>query len=288
MEPFVADGVLLLDIIKYYIERHQFIIAGKVIIFNAKKVILIVDLPYHEMKISVIRKYPKKKERLFDRFEKSLKLQYKGLETLIDQLKSLKRKEDIEDTVRLWIAYMFTFFLAPKSNQTYLRDVIPFLDDLSQLGSFAWAIFIKNLVVEVLPDIADYLWSGELCKAKRVDKRRRQPTLLCCSAVLMVCFLEHTNIRAPSDPLIFLRLLRWHDCKKRSHNQNFDIHPYEVEDAIQPAPQEHWLLSSFEKKKESTHSTDDAKLEEPILVGCAMYAQLRIEIKDLRKKGPHS
>ncbi|KAG1354861.1 hypothetical protein COCNU_07G009730 [Cocos nucifera] len=105
-------------------------------------------------------------------------------------------------------------------------------DDLSQFGSFAWAVFIKNLMVEVLSEIVDYMRSGEPRKAKRVDKKRRQPTLLGCSTAFM----------------------------------------------------EHWLLSCIEDRKKSTHSTDEATLEEPILVGCAMYAQLRIKIEELRNK----
>ncbi|EHA8586578.1 hypothetical protein COCNU_scaffold000539G000070 [Cocos nucifera] len=132
---------------------------------------------------------------------------------------------------------MFALFLAPKSNQTCPMDVIPFLDDLSQLRSFAWAIFIKNLVVEVLPEIADYLRSRKPRKAKKVDKGRRRPTLLGYSIALMVWFMEHTNIRSPSDPSIFSRLLRWHDTRKRSHDKKFDnIHPHKVEDIIRPIP----------------------------------------------------
>ncbi|KAG1327400.1 hypothetical protein COCNU_01G013340 [Cocos nucifera] len=279
MEPFLVDGVLS-DIIKCHIGGDQFIIAEKIVTFSAEEVALIVGPPCHDVKISIDRK--PKKERLFDKFGKRLQLQYKGLESLISQLKSLKRKEDIEDTNRLWIAYIFALFLAPKSNQTCPRDMIPFLDDLSQLGSFAWAVFIKNLGVEVLPEITDYLRSGEPRKAKRFDKGRKQPTLLGCSAALVVWFLEHTNIRSPSDPSKFSRLLRWHVCKKRSYDINFDnIQPHKI---LFDLPCRSTGFSVLLKRKKSTHSTDEAKLEEPIPVGCAICVQLRIEIEEFRKK----
>lgn len=88
----------------------------KIIRFSVKEVTLIVDLPYHEMKISATVG-PKKKGRLFERFRASLDLHHKRLKRLIDQLKSSKRKEDIiEDAIRLWIAYILTIFLSPKSN----------------------------------------------------------------------------------------------------------------------------------------------------------------------------
>ena len=38
------------------------------------------------------------------------------------------------------------------------------------------------------------------------------------------------------------------------------------------------------KKKNSTHSTYEEKLEEPISIGCVICARLRIEIEELRKK----
>ncbi|KAG1347552.1 hypothetical protein COCNU_06G013810 [Cocos nucifera] len=185
--------------------------------FSVEEVALIVGLSCHDMKISVVGK-PKKKRRLFDIFGKHLQLQYKGLESLISQLKSSKRKKDIEDT---------------------------------------------NLAVEVLLEITNYLRSWEPRKEKRVDKERRQPTLLSYLAALVVWFLEHTNIRAPSDPSKFSRLLRWRVCRKMSHDKNFDnIQFHEVEDTLRSVPQEHWFLSSVEERKKSTYSIDEAKLKE--------------------------
>ncbi|KAG1341778.1 hypothetical protein COCNU_05G000070 [Cocos nucifera] len=214
------------------------------------------------MKVSAVGT-PKKKGRLFHRFEKSLKLQYKGLESLIGQLKSSKKEKDIEDTVRLWIAYIFALFLAPKSNQTCPRDVNPFLDDLSQLESFAWIVFIKNLTVEVLLKIADYLRSGEPCKAKRVDKERRQPTLLGYSIGLVVWFMEHINIRSPFDPSIFSRLLRIKDKKWKKEEEETRIEGEEDnEEYDDEEKQNEEERKSFRKRKEEEEEEKKRKKEE--------------------------
>lgn len=184
MQPFVVEGPLLADIIRCHKGGDEFSIWGKVLRFSVEEVALIVGLPCHGKKISITGR--NKKGRLFQRFGPKLDLHHKGLEKLIVQLQSSKIQEDIEDTVRLWIAYMLGMFLAPKSNQTCPKYLIPYLDDLSQLGAIDWASAIKDLILSGLPEIAECLRSGKPVQAKRCDKGRRQPILFGCSAALLV------------------------------------------------------------------------------------------------------
>ena len=58
---------------------------------------LILDLPYHEIKMTSNRN----KGRLFERFGSTMDLQQKRLVNLISELKSSKRKKDTKDTIRL-------------------------------------------------------------------------------------------------------------------------------------------------------------------------------------------
>ena len=128
MEPFIFDGTLFSDIIKCYEGGDKFCFAEKVISFSVKEVALIIDLPYHGKRVAASKVL---KERLFERFGTNMDLHHKGIERLIGHLKDSKEKEDIEGTVRLWIAYIFAMFLFSRLHGTCPRFLIPYLDDLS-------------------------------------------------------------------------------------------------------------------------------------------------------------
>ncbi|MQL77580.1 hypothetical protein Taro_009976 [Colocasia esculenta] len=94
-------------------------------------------------------------------------------------------KEDIEDTVCLWILLLFSTFLAPRSAYVCSPQMIKYLDDIERIGSYARVVAFHELILHNIEE-ARKMVKMNAKRGRHDEKPRKNQFIFGCSYALCV------------------------------------------------------------------------------------------------------
>ncbi|MQL96865.1 hypothetical protein Taro_029545 [Colocasia esculenta] len=145
--PMKWFGISLLEeILAHHEVGNVFNIENKSLPFIVEDVSLILGMPCTEFPV---HHYGSSIEvsKLHKRFGKDTSFTRQVIHGHLIDLVGSDEKEDIEDTVRLWILLLLSTFLAPRSAYICPPQMIKYLDDIERIGSYAWAAAFHELIL---------------------------------------------------------------------------------------------------------------------------------------------
>ncbi|MQL90639.1 hypothetical protein Taro_023233, partial [Colocasia esculenta] len=226
--------------------------------------------------------------KLHKRFGKDTSFTRQVIHGHLIYLVGLDEKEDIEDTVRLWILLLLSTFLAPRSAYVCSPQMIKYLDDIERIGSYAWVAAFHELILHNIEE-ASKMVKMNAKRGRHDEKPRKNQFIFGCSYALCVWLLEHTHAIPPISCLIFSRLFRWDASFKKKGKIIIDhlqvvvmiIYPNVkyVESKLPIHPSEQWVL---EGKKGKTYDGDFARAEEPSTPAVSLNTQMATLVDALK------
>ncbi|MQM05154.1 hypothetical protein Taro_037957 [Colocasia esculenta] len=136
---------------------------------------------------------------------------------LID-LVGLDEKEDIEDTVCLWILLLLSTFLAPRSLYVYSPQMIKYLDDIERIGSYAWAIAFHELILHNIEE-ASKMVKMNAKRGRHDEKPRKNQFIFGCSYALCETSTPTLSINAQMAALV--DALKAAEDSRKTENKDF-------------------------------------------------------------------
>ncbi|MQL69816.1 hypothetical protein Taro_002115 [Colocasia esculenta] len=145
--PMKCFGISLLEeIIAHHEEGNVFNIGNKSLSFTVEDVALILGMPCTGY---LVHHYGSSIEvsKLHKRFGKDTAFTRQVIHGYLIDLVGSVEKEDIKDTVWLWILLLLSTFLAPRSSYVCSPQMIKYLDDIERIRSYAWAVAFHELIL---------------------------------------------------------------------------------------------------------------------------------------------
>jgi len=136
-------------IIRRFRERNiSFAFArGVEVPFTPSEFSIVLGLPTKGQPVDVnLKMKSRTMERLFS--GKLQNLNRKNIVNKLDELANKDSAKDIDDFCRLYMLLVFNYFLFPTSNYWTPGFLLPYLDDLSNVGEFAWGITAYSFLVQ--------------------------------------------------------------------------------------------------------------------------------------------
>ena len=158
-------------------DEHAFQVGDKLIPFTLYDVALILGLPVTGEPIEC------NKSHVGGSLVKTLLVtHFKTAWSEMTKLVTLFTKPSIKvpDKIRLYMALVLSYFLFPTTNKKITTNLLPLLDDIPKLGSYAWG-----------KAVYEYLVCGLNCAvaSKKAQKNRGNLHIQDCTALLQVkCF----------------------------------------------------------------------------------------------------
>ncbi|MQM18272.1 hypothetical protein Taro_051259 [Colocasia esculenta] len=174
--PMKCFGISLLEeIVSHHEVGNVFNIENKSVSFTVEDVALILGMPctgfpVHHYGSSI------KVSKLHKRFGKDIAF---TRQVIHDE------KEDIEDTVRLWILLLLSTFLAPRSAYVCSPQMIKYLDDIERIGSYAWVVAFHELILHNIEE-ASKMVKMNAKRGRHDEKPRKNQFIFGCSYALCV------------------------------------------------------------------------------------------------------
>ncbi|MQL68448.1 hypothetical protein Taro_000743, partial [Colocasia esculenta] len=170
--PMNCFGISLLDeIVAHHEVGNVFNIRNKSVSFIIEDVSLILGMPctgfpVHHYGSSI------EVSKLHKRFGKDIAFTRQVIHGYLIDLIGSHEKEDIEDTVSLWILVLLSTFLAPWSAYVCSPQMIKYLDDIERIGSYAWAAAFHELILHNIEEASKMVKMN--AKRGRHDEKPRK------------------------------------------------------------------------------------------------------------------
>ncbi|MQL82018.1 hypothetical protein Taro_014482 [Colocasia esculenta] len=205
--PMKFFGISLLEeIVAHHEVGNVCNIGKKSLSFTVEDVALILGMPcigfpMHHYGSSI------EVSKLHKRFGKDTAFTRQVIHGYLIDLVGSAEKEDIEDTVWLWILLLLSTFLAPRSAYICSPQMIKYLDDIERIRSYAWAVAFHELILHNIEE-ASKMVKMNAKRGRHDEKPRKNHFIFACFYALCV-WLEHTHSIPPINCLIFPWLFRW-------------------------------------------------------------------------------
>ncbi|MQL98289.1 hypothetical protein Taro_030994 [Colocasia esculenta] len=183
--PMKCFGISLLDeILAHHEVGNVFNIENKSLPFTVDDVALILGMPctgfpVHHYGSSI------EVSKLYKRFGNDTSFTRQVIHGHLIDLVGSDEKEDIEDTVRLWILLLLSTFLAPRSAYVCSPQMIKYLDDIERIGSYAWAVAFHELILHNIKE-ASKMVKMNAKRGRHDEKPRKYQFIFGCSYALCV------------------------------------------------------------------------------------------------------
>ncbi|KAK1281925.1 hypothetical protein QJS10_CPB22g00215 [Acorus calamus] len=245
----------LLDVIvsSYKSDGDFFEIGGQPISLTAEDVALIIGLPaYGETpNLNSSSTESEIKKRFFS--DTSI-ITRSALKNSMSSLMNSDDPKDIQDFVKLWIAFIFASFLFPIGHYNCPIPLFGLLDDLKSTWKYAWSVAIRDQLMEGVR-------KQRACIKMRDEGRYSKSSMgyvFGCTAVLCAWFYEHTRTTrwTPTAHHVSPRLFKWAmKLTRRRGEKNADpfrVTATEVTIDLKVDDGERWLLygGRMDKMKE--------------------------------------
>ncbi|MQM21111.1 hypothetical protein Taro_054145, partial [Colocasia esculenta] len=183
--PMKCFGISLLEeILANHEMGNVFNIGNKSLPFIVEDVALILGMPctgfpVHHYGSSI------EVSKLHKRFGKDTSFTRQVIHGHLIDLVGSDEKEDIEDTVRLWILLLLSTFLAPRLAYVCSPQMIEYLDDIERIGSYAWAVAFHELILHNIEE-ASRMVKMNAKRGRHDEKPRKNQFIFGCSYALCV------------------------------------------------------------------------------------------------------
>ncbi|MQM01666.1 hypothetical protein Taro_034427, partial [Colocasia esculenta] len=206
--PLKYFGISLLEeIVAHHEVGNVFNIGNKSLSFTVKDVALILGMPCTRFPVHHYGSFIEV-SKLHKRFGKDTAFTRQVIHGYLIDLVGSAEKEDIDDTVRLWILLLLSTFLSPRSAYVCSPQMIKYLDNIERIRSDAWVVVFHELILNNI-EKASKMVKMNTKRGRHDEKPRKNHFIFGCSYALCVWLLEHTHAIPPISCLIFQQLFRW-------------------------------------------------------------------------------
>ncbi|KAK1263974.1 hypothetical protein QJS04_geneDACA009225 [Acorus gramineus] len=283
----------LLDVIvsSYKSDGDFFEIGGQPISLTPEDVALIIGLPAFGETPNLNSSSTKSelKKRFFS--DTSI-ITRAALKESMSHLMNSDDPKDIEDFVRLWIAFIFASFLFPIGHYNCPIPLLGLLDNLKSTWKYAWSVAIRDQLMEGVR-------KQRACITMRDEGQYSKSSMgyvFGCTAVLCAWFYEHTRTTRwmPTAHHVSPRLFKWAmKLKRRRGEKNADpfrVTAAEVMTALKVDDGERWLLYGGRMDKQGRNTPlnywkEEDEQQPPELKRCRRLASAVPSISLKRKLG---
>ncbi|RWR81942.1 protein MAINTENANCE OF MERISTEMS-like protein [Cinnamomum micranthum f. kanehirae] len=267
-------------------EKSAFHLGGKLLPVLPQDVALIMGLNMNGERIQLGTSGLKEECEFVDKY---LEKKYIGTETLEQHLKAISEKiasnnkktldkkllDLIADFKKLYMLYVCSTLLFPKSCRSFPFNIIFMVDKLEKVNDYAWAIAVHEFLIESI----------------RQSSRKNTGFINGCVMLLEPWFYEHVNRYAPIRINAYPRYMRWAKSSKYMQSKSIkaildNLSYTEVIEEITPTQEEITLLSPPKVSQETTAMADFIvrRMEErmPDIIGDR--ENYKMKIKDLEQR----